>query len=164
MSSAPPRALCHSAGAGYTLCLFVIPSDSAGAWGQTCNPEHSLHKQAPREHRKPTSSGSGSVSRFRVFPPLLLLLFFSPSLSILLCSAAAAAAAAVKWPMVQPFCCPPARFQITSHCFCLPTTQCHIGRTDASHPADKMLYLASLWTKFRAPGNLWFRHWHGPNV
>lgn len=34
----PPRASCHSVRAGYTLCLCVIPIDSAGAQGQTCKP------------------------------------------------------------------------------------------------------------------------------
>lgn len=51
MSCVPPQALCHSARAGYTLCLFVIPSDSAGARGQTCNPERSLPKQALRTQK-----------------------------------------------------------------------------------------------------------------
>lgn len=106
----PPRALCHSVRAGYTLCLFVIPSDSAGARGQTCNPERSLHTQAPREHRKPTSSSSGSVSPFRLFPstrslplPLSLSLSFSFSsyITVLRCC---------KMTRGSTFFCPPASF------------------------------------------------------
>lgn len=68
MSSAPPQALCHSAGAGYTLCLCVIPSDSAGARGQTCSPQHSLHKQAPITQK------THDLSLSSLSPPLSLLL------------------------------------------------------------------------------------------
>ena len=91
MSSVPPPALCHSVKAGYTLCLFVIPSDSAGAWGQTCNPGRSLHKQAPRTQKT-------HQLQFRFCLSLSSLSFALPlALHISLCSTA------VKWPMVQPF-------------------------------------------------------------
>lgn len=38
LSSVPPRASYHSVRAGYTLCLCVIPIDSASAQGRTCKP------------------------------------------------------------------------------------------------------------------------------
>lgn len=125
MSSAPPRALCHSAGAGYTLCLFVIPSDSADARGQTCNPERSLHKQALRTQKTHKLRLRFCLSLF--LPTLTSLSSpLSPSLSsyitVLHCC---------KMTLSSTFFCPAASFQITSHCFCLSTTQCHIVHSDA---------------------------------
>lgn len=99
------QALCHSSGAGYTLCLFVIPSDSIGARGQTCDPKHSFDRKGPEKPEKP-----GAAAQVP-----------SPRTSTL---------GSTRFSF-----CPLASFHIASRCFCLSTTSCHVSHRDASHPA-----------------------------
>lgn len=114
MSAVAPQAHCHSVGAGYTFCLFVIPSDSVGARGQTCNPERSLHRKALRTQKTHKLQFRFCLSLFLPTHPSLSS--FSLHITVLW---------QYKMTHGSTFVCPLASFQITSLCFCLSTTQCH---------------------------------------
>lgn len=145
MSSVPPQARCHSVGAGYTLCLFVIPSDSTGAWGQTCNPERSLHRKALR-----TQKTHKLLFRFC----LSLFLPTHPSLSSPLPLCVPLCCASIKWPMVQNFSVHWPVFRS------LPTVfvyqQHNVTPLTLLLWPDKSLYLVLLWAKFSTLGNYMF--------
>lgn len=124
------------------FACFVIPIDSAGAPGQTCNPERSLHKQALRTQKNSQAPVQVVSLAFVSFLPSV-----SSHITVLHCCKMTHGSTFffffyAHWPV----------FSSLPTAFHLSTTPGRLVHPDGSDPADETVYLVLLWAEYGTPG------------